>query len=127
MQALIVLAVTFVLLWVFFILPQQRRVRAHHQLVAGLQEGDEVVLTAGVYGRITELGGDDLLLEVAPGVELRVARQAVLRRIETVDADADASATVADAASDGGSAGDGPASEAPRPAGSDVATPTDPT
>jgi preprotein translocase subunit YajC len=127
MQALIVLAVTFVLLWVFFILPQQRRVRAHHQLVAGLQEGDEVVLTAGVYGRITELGGDDLLLEVAPGVELRVARQAVLRRIETVDADADAPATVADAASDGGSAGDGPASEAPRPAGSDVATPTDPT
>jgi preprotein translocase subunit YajC len=127
MQALIVLAVTFVLLWVFFILPQQRRVRAHHQLVAGLQEGDEVVLTAGVYGRITELGGDDLLLEVAPGVELRVARQAVLRRIETVDADADAPATVADAASDGGSAGDGPASEAARPAGSDVATPTDPT
>jgi preprotein translocase subunit YajC len=127
MQALIVLAVTFVLLWVFFILPQQRRVRAHHQLVAGLQEGDEVVLTAGVYGRITELGGDDLLLEVAPGVELRVARQAVLRRIETVDADADAPATVADAASDGDSAGDGPASEAPRPAGSDVATPTDPT
>lgn len=125
MQALIVLAVTFLLLWVFFILPQQRRVRAHHQLVAGLQEGDEVVLTAGIYGRITELGAEDLSLEVAPGVELRVARQAVLRRVETVDAGADAPAAAA--ATDGDSAGDGPASEAPRPAGSDVATPTDPT
>ena len=125
MQALIVLAVTFVLLYVFFILPQQRRVRAHHQLVAGLHEGDEVVLTAGIYGRITELGGDDLTLEVAPGVELVVARQAVLRRVETVDAGTPALGE--GAVTDGGSAGDDPASDRPRPAGSDVATPTDPT
>jgi preprotein translocase subunit YajC len=127
MQALIVLAVTFVLLWVFFILPQQRRVRAHHQLVAGLEEGDDVVLTAGIYGRITELGAEDLLLEVAPSVELRVARQAVLRRVEMVEADADAPVPAADAVTNGDSAGDGPASEAQRPAGSDVVTPTDPT
>jgi preprotein translocase subunit YajC len=127
MQALIVLAVTFLLLWVFFILPQQRRVRAHHQLVAGLEEGDEVVLTAGIYGRITELSAEDLLLEVAPGVELRVARQAVLRRVEMVEAGADAQVSAADAVTNGDSVGDGPASEAQRPAGSDVVTPTDPT
>jgi preprotein translocase subunit YajC len=125
MQALIVLAVTFVLLWVFFILPQQRRVRAHQQLVAGLEEGDEVVLTAGIHGRITELGAEDLSLEVAPGVELRVARQAVLRRVETVDADAPAPST--EAVSNGDSAGDDSPRDDPRPAGTDVATPTDPT
>jgi preprotein translocase subunit YajC len=125
MQALIVLAVTFVLLWVFFILPQQRRVRAHQQLVAGLEEGDEVVLTAGIHGRITELGAEDLLLEVAPGVELRVARQAVLRRVETVDADATAPST--EAVNNGDSAGDDSPLDDPRPAGTDVATPTDPT
>lgn len=85
MQALIVLAITFALLWVLFILPQQRRVRAHQQLVSGLDEGDEVVLTAGIYGRITALGAEELSLEVAPGIELRVARQAVLRRVETAE------------------------------------------
>jgi preprotein translocase subunit YajC len=85
MQALIVLAITFALLWVLFILPQQRRVRAHQQLVSGLDEGDEVVLTAGIYGRITALGPEELSLEVAPGIELRVARQAVLRRVETTE------------------------------------------
>ena len=85
MQALIVLAITFALLWVLFILPQQRRVRAHQQLVSGLDEGDEVVLTAGIYGRITALGPEELSLEVAPGVEMRVARQAVLRRIQTAE------------------------------------------
>ena len=126
MQALIVLAVTFVLLWVFFILPQQRRVRAHQQLVAGLEEGAEVVLTAGIHGRITELGAEDMLLEVAPGVELRVARQAVLRRVDTVDLDAHP-APSAEAVTSGDSAGDGQPNDDQRPAGSDVATPTDPT
>jgi preprotein translocase subunit YajC len=125
MQALIVLAVTFVLLWVFFILPQQRRVRAHQQLVAALEEGDEVVLTAGIHGRITELRTDDLLLEVAPGVELRVARQAVLRRVELAVADAHPAPTV-EAVTNGDSAGDGSPHDDARPAGSD-ATPTDPT
>ena len=126
MQALIVLAATFVLLWVFFILPQQRRVRAHQQLVAGLGEGDEVVLTAGIHGRITELGAEDLLLEVAPGVELRVARQAVLRRVEPVDADAHPAAS-AEAVTNGDAAGGGPPRDDPQRAGTDVATPTEPT
>jgi preprotein translocase subunit YajC len=82
MEPLIVLAVTFVLLWVLFILPQQRRVRAHQALVASLEQGDEVVLSAGIHGRITDLGPDEMMLEVAPGIELRVARQAVLRLVE---------------------------------------------
>jgi preprotein translocase subunit YajC len=84
MGALVVLAVTFVLLWVLFILPQQRRVRGHQALVASLEPGDEVVLTAGIYGRIVDLGHEDLTVEIAPGVEVRVARQAVLRRVEDV-------------------------------------------
>jgi preprotein translocase subunit YajC len=84
MEPLIVLAVTFVLLWVLFILPQQRRVRAHQALVASLEPGDEVVLSAGIHGRIVDLGPEELMLEVAPGVDLRVARQAVLRVVEHV-------------------------------------------
>lgn len=102
MEQLIVLAVTFVLLWVIFILPQQRRVRAHQALVASLEAGDRVVLSAGIYGRIVELGPEDLTLEVAPGVELRVARQAVLRLVE------DATATGPDGPGAGASPGEGP-------------------
>jgi preprotein translocase subunit YajC len=82
MEPLIVLALTFALLWVLFIRPQQRRVRGHQALVATLEPGDTVVLTAGIYGRIVDLGPEDMTVEVAPGVELRVARQAVLRRVE---------------------------------------------
>jgi preprotein translocase subunit YajC len=82
MEPLIVVALTFALLWVLFIRPQQRRVRGHQALVASLAPGDTVVLTAGIYGRIVDIGPEDMTVEVAPGVELRVARQAVLRRID---------------------------------------------
>ena len=89
MEPLFILAVTFALLWVIFILPQQRRVRAHQALVASVQPGDEVILSAGIYGRILDLGPDDLTLEIAPGVEIRVARQAVLRLVEDATGEAD--------------------------------------
>lgn len=84
MEPLILLAVIVVLLWALFIRPQQRRLREHRTVVASLDVGDEVILTAGIYGRVVNLGPEDLSLEVAPGVELRVARQAVLRRIESL-------------------------------------------
>jgi preprotein translocase subunit YajC len=89
MEPLFILAVTFALLWVIFILPQQRRVRAHQALVASVQPGDQVILSAGIHGRIVELGPDDLSLEIAPGVEIRVARQAVLRLVEDATGEPD--------------------------------------
>ena len=105
MGALIVITLSLGLLWVLFLLPQQRRVRAHQQLVAALQEGDEVILSAGIFGHITALGPEELTLEVAPGVELRVARQAVLRRVEhAVPAEATTSVTQDDSTAGGSDA-----------------------
>lgn len=87
MGALILLAVTFLLMWVLFILPQQRRLRAHQALVARLEVGDEVMATSGLFGTITAIDDDVVHLEVAPGTVVRLARGAVARRIgeEVVD------------------------------------------
>lgn len=111
MEPLIVLAVTFALLWVLFILPQQRRVRAHQALVDSVGPGDRVILSAGIYGRIIELGPEDMTLEVAPGVQLRVARQAVLRRVEDATVADVGEAPAADVDVDEGSAGGWPGDE----------------
>lgn len=81
MGPLVVLAVTFLLMWVLFILPQQRRVRAHQALVARLAVGDEVMTTSGFYGRIVGIDDGDLRVELAPGTVVRVARGAVARRL----------------------------------------------
>ena len=41
--------------------------RAHSGAGRLLEPGDEVILTAGIYGRIIELGPEDMTLSVAPG------------------------------------------------------------
>jgi preprotein translocase subunit YajC len=115
MEPLIVLAITFVLLWLLFILPQQRRVRAHQALVDSVQPGDQVILSAGIFGRIVDIGPEEMTLEVAPGVVLRVARQAVLRRVEDAT-DLDAAEPTGDIAE--------PADDAAEPTG-DIAEPAD--
>jgi preprotein translocase subunit YajC len=110
MGALILLAVTFLLMWVLFILPQQRRLKAHQALVARLEVGDEVMATSGFYGTVTELDDEVVHLELAPGTVVRIARGAVARRLgeEAAAADETEMATPAGTAADR-------AVEAPRP------------
>jgi preprotein translocase subunit YajC len=81
MGPLLALLITFGLMWVLLILPQQRRMKAHQAVVASLQVGDEVVTAGGVYGTITSVDEETLAVEVAPGVVLRVLRSAVSQRI----------------------------------------------
>src|SRR5215212_3768292 len=81
MGPLLALLLTFGLMWVLLILPQQRRMRAHQAVVASLQVGDEVVTAGGVYGTITSVDEETLAVEVAPGVVLQVLRSAVSQRI----------------------------------------------
>jgi len=67
----------YLLLW----RPQQRRISAVRRLQSEIQEGDEVLTTSGIYGRIARLGDADADLEVAPGTTIHVARGAIGQRI----------------------------------------------
>jgi preprotein translocase subunit YajC len=69
--------VFYFLLW----RPQQRRMRAVRSLQSELHEGDDVLTTSGIYGRIIKLGDDDLELEIAPATVIRVARGAIGQRL----------------------------------------------
>lgn len=62
-------------------MPQQKQKKQLAALLSSLQAGDAVLTTGGFYGVIVELEGDDLYLEVAPGIELRLLKSAVVRRI----------------------------------------------
>jgi preprotein translocase subunit YajC len=79
---LIILLVTFALMWALFILPQQRRVRQHRALLLALEPGDEIVTAGGVIGTIIGVVDDEVILRIAEGVEVRILRGAVARRIE---------------------------------------------
>jgi len=74
----LLIIVAFVFLYFVLIRPQKRRQLAARQLLSGVKEGDEVVTAGGIYGRVTELvGDDDVMLEIAPELRVRVARRAI--------------------------------------------------
>jgi preprotein translocase subunit YajC len=79
----LILPLLLLAMYFLVIRPQQQRIRAQQALVAALREGDEVVSSAGIYGRITSLTDEIAILEVADGVELRIARGAIARRLST--------------------------------------------
>jgi preprotein translocase subunit YajC len=98
MGGLIILVVMFGALWVLFILPQQRRMKAHQAIVAQVEVGDDVMTSAGIYGRVTDIRNDILHLEIAPGVVVRVARGAVADRTPADPTEGPAAPEAAEAA-----------------------------
>jgi preprotein translocase subunit YajC len=105
-MGLILLPVLLLLFWVLLIAPQRRRMREQQALQTALAVGDDVMTTAGLFGRITAMEGEEVRLEVAPGVELRFARAAIARRMDDTDVPSSPAAGTSAADADDG-AGDG--------------------
>ena len=53
------LILIFVIFYFFLIRPQQKKVKEHKLMVAGLKRGDEVVTSGGIVGRVERILGDD--------------------------------------------------------------------
>jgi preprotein translocase subunit YajC len=70
-----------VVFYFLLIRPQQRKARAQQELTRSVAEGDEVITAGGLFGVVRELDDDSVLLEVAPGTELRFLRSAIARKI----------------------------------------------
>jgi preprotein translocase subunit YajC len=75
-----------VAMYFLLIRPQRRRMAEQRALASAVEEGDEVMTTSGIYGFVTAIDGDVIWLDIADGVDIRVARQAVSRRIPATEA-----------------------------------------
>lgn len=73
----LLIIVAFGFLYLVLIRPQKKRQLAAKSMMANLGVGDEVVTAGGIYGHVTELHEDDVMLEIAPQLRVRVARKAI--------------------------------------------------
>jgi preprotein translocase subunit YajC len=78
---LLLLVVAF---YFFVIRPTRNRQRDAQNLQSSLQVGQEVMTTSGLYGRITGLEDDVVVIEAAPGTRLRWAKAAIARVVTPV-------------------------------------------
>ena len=86
---LVVLVVLFGLMWLLFIRPQKRRQQAQKDLLEQVGPGDEILTAGGFYGTVREVGDDELTVELAPGMIVRLARRAVAGVIPPDEPEAD--------------------------------------
>ena len=82
MGALIVIVVLFAAFWLLLVRPQRSRARRQQELIRNVEVGDEIVSAGGLYGTIKGIDGDDLTVELAPQIEVRMARGAVAGIVE---------------------------------------------
>jgi preprotein translocase subunit YajC len=71
------LILMFVVFYFLLIWPQQKKAKAHRQVLSNLQKGDNVVTSSGIYGQITGLTETTVTLEIAEKVRIKVSRSAV--------------------------------------------------
>ncbi len=75
---LFILIAGFALVWVLFLRPQQARQKAAREQGSTITPGDEVLTVGGLYGIVQELDEEgDLIVEIAEGIHVRIARRAV--------------------------------------------------
>ena len=65
----------FVIMWFLIIRPQQRRVKAHQEMIKNVRRGDTVVTSGGIVGRVTKVTDDpEIEVEIADGVRVKLVR-----------------------------------------------------
>jgi preprotein translocase subunit YajC len=78
---LLLLLLMVAVFWLILIRPQQKQRREIAQLQSALAPGSRVMTGSGLIGTIVALEGDEVVLEVAPGVTNRYVRRAIMRVI----------------------------------------------
>lgn len=66
-----------VLFYFLLIRPQQKRAKAHRELVTNLKRGDSVITSSGIYGRIIDIDGNVMTLEIAKNTHVKVLKSYV--------------------------------------------------
>ncbi len=77
MASFLPLILMFVVFYFLLIWPQQKKAKAHRQLLSNLKKGDEVVTSSGIYGTITGITDTVVTLEIAEKVRIKVSRSSV--------------------------------------------------
>lgn len=90
MPSLIIIVAMFALLWVLLIRPQRAKQQQQQRMLSNVEPGDEILTVGGLYGIVQEIDeDDDLVVEIAEGIHVRIARRAVASLVKPDDEDAD--------------------------------------
>ena len=65
------------IMYFLMIRPQQKRLKEHREMVASIRRGDTVVTSGGIIGKVAKVDDNELQVEIADGVKIKVVRSTV--------------------------------------------------
>jgi preprotein translocase subunit YajC len=77
LSPLIFFAALAAVFWFLLVRPQRKRQAHHRSMLSELSTGDEVITVGGLFATVRTIAEDHLVVEIAPGTEVRLAKEAV--------------------------------------------------
>lgn len=74
---LIQLILVFAIFYFILIRPQQKKMKEHEDMLVAIKPKDEIITAGGIYAKVVKSVGDDLQVEIAKGVEVKISRSTV--------------------------------------------------
>ena len=72
----------FVAFWFLLIAPQRKKQKEHTKMLQALEKGAKVKTIGGIFGTVTGVKDDRLVLRISENVKIEVAKEAVASKIE---------------------------------------------
>ncbi len=72
--SLIMMVSIFAIFYLLLFRPQQKKAKEHKQMLDNLRKGDAVITQGGIYGKIVAIADNNLTIEIADKVRIKVAR-----------------------------------------------------
>jgi preprotein translocase subunit YajC len=71
-------AIILVIMYFLILRPQQKRAKAHAEMIANVRRGDTVVTSGGFVAKVTKVTDDpEIEVEIAPNVRVRLIRSMI--------------------------------------------------
>ena len=86
-STLILIALMVLAFYLLIIRPNKKRQQTQQQTLSSLVPGTRVLLTSGVFGTLVEVGLKQAVIELSPGVQVTVLKQAIARPVRDGDED----------------------------------------
>lgn len=74
---LLPLVLILIVFYFLLIRPQQKRLKAHQEMIGALRRGDTVITSGGMIGKVSKVADDEVSVELAPNVVVRVVRSTI--------------------------------------------------
>ncbi|MBK3519353.1 preprotein translocase subunit YajC [Carboxylicivirga marina] len=75
-----------IVFYFFMIRPQMKRQKELRKYREALKKGDKVITTGGIYGKVSEIKEQHVVVEIADGVKVKMDKSAIVMDMSDVSA-----------------------------------------